>query len=118
VIILNGPSINVAKIKPTVPGTIVIKPTSTAKADLETMGKQVAQITTSCVENNIEVIDIILTFGTTKDISKRVKALIEHKEVKLLLLYTAKQIAESEQEYKDFVADMRDWYGLRVMCYR
>lgn len=101
-----------------IPAALIAKPTSTAKADLEIMAKQVAQITTSCVENNIEVEDIIITFGGSKDITKRVKSLIEHKEIKVLLLYSAKQVAENKQEYREFVADMRDWYQLKVICYR
>lgn len=105
-------------VQPLVPGVIVVKPSSTAKADIEIALKQVAQITTRCCKNNIEVIDIVVTFGSSKDISKRVKALIEQKEIQLLLLYTAKHAAKSEQEYKEFVADMRDWYGLKVVCYR
>ncbi len=108
----------VTQVKPLVPGVIVVKPLSTAKADIEIALKQVAQITTRCCKNNIEIIDIVVTFGSSKDINKRVKALMEQKEIKLLLLYTAKQAAESEQEYKGFVADMRDWYGIKVICYR
>lgn len=111
-------SISIIKTQPLIPATIIAKPISTAKVDLEIMAKQVAQITTACVENNIEVIDIIITFSSTKDILKRVKSLTEHKEIKVLLIYTAKQIAETEQEYRDFVADMQDWYGIKVLCYR
>lgn len=112
---MKGPA---TQVKPLVPGVIVIKPLSTAKSDIEIALKQVAQITTRCCKNNIEIIDIVVTFGSSKDINKRVKALIEQKEIKLLLLYTAKQAAESEQEYKGFVADMRDWYNIKVICYR
>lgn len=105
--------------RPTVvPGIIVIKPLSKNKDDIEISLKQVAQITTRCVPQKIYIEDIILTYGTTKDISKRVKSILEQKEIKVLLLYTAKQVADTEQEYKDFVADMRDWYNLRVICYR
>jgi hypothetical protein len=115
VITLKGP---VTQVQPLVPGVIVVKPLSTAKADIEIALKQVAQITTKCVKNNIEVIDIIVTFGSSKDISKRVKALVEQKEIHLLLFYTAKQAAETENEFTAFVSDMRDWYGLKVVCYR
>jgi hypothetical protein len=100
-----------------IPAVLVIKPTSTAKADIETMSRQIAQVTTSCVPKDIHIEDIIVTFGTSKDIAKRVKSLVEHKNIQLLLLYSAKQAAENEQEYKTFVADMRG-YGLKVICYR
>lgn len=113
---MKGPVAQV--VQPLVSGVIVVKPLSTAKADIEIALKQVAQIATKCTKGNIEISDIIVTFGSSKDISKRVKALIEQKEIQLLLLYTAKQAAETEQEYRGFVADMRDWYGLRVVCYR
>lgn len=101
-----------------VPSIIVIRPISKNKDAIEISLKQVAQITTKCVPQKIYIEDIILTYGNTKDISKRVKTLVEQKEIKLLLLYTAKQVAESEQEYRDFVADMRDWYDIKVICYR
>lgn len=102
----------------TTPAVIVIKPTSLAKADIETMTRQVAQITTACVKKDIEIVDIIVTFAGTKDITKRVKSLTDHKEVEVLLLYSAKQIADTEKEYATFVADMRDWHGLSVISLR
>lgn len=105
-------------IKPTVSSVIVVKPSSTAKADIEIALKQVAQITTKCTKDNIKITDIIVTFGNSKDIKKRVKALTEQKEFQLLLFYTAKQAAENEQEFREFVADMKDWYKLNVICYR
>lgn len=104
--------------KSLVPAIIVVKPASTAKADIETIAKQVAQITTACVQKGIVVEDIIVTFQSIKDVTKRVTSLLEHKEIKAILVYSPKQIATCEQEYIDFVADMKDWHGIRVINYR
>lgn len=105
-------------IKQLVSAVIVVKPASTAKVDIETIAKQVAQITTACVPKMIVVEDIIVTFQSIKDVTKRVTSLLEHKEIKALLIYSPKQIATCEQEYVDFVADMKDWYGIKVIHYR
>lgn len=51
---------------------IAMKPASTAKADLEVMAAQVAQMTTACCQENIKVDSIVITFGGIKDITKRV----------------------------------------------
>lgn len=104
--------------KSLVPAVIVVKPASTAKADIETIAKQVAQITTACVPKQIVVEDIIVTFQGIKDVTKRVMSLLEHKEIKALLIYSPKQIATCEQEYIEFVADMKSWYGIKVVNYR
>jgi len=45
---------------------IALKPASTAKVDLEVMSAQVAQITTACCQENIQVDSIIITFGGYK----------------------------------------------------
>lgn len=104
--------------KSLVPAVIVVKPQSTAKADIETIAKQVAQITTACVPKGVLVEDIIVTFQSIKGVTKRVTSLLEHKEIKAILVYSPKQIAACEQEYIDFVADMKDWYGIKVVNYR
>jgi len=104
--------------QPLIPAVIVIKLTSTAKADIEISCRQVAQITTTCVGKNIYVEDIIVTFQGVKDITNRVKSLTEHKEIEALLIYNEKQIASSEKEYLDFIRDMDTWYKLQVVTFR
>ncbi|ADU75658.1 hypothetical protein M972_112757 [Acetivibrio thermocellus AD2] len=97
---------------------IAVRPASTAKADLEVMAAQVAQLTTVCCQENIQVDSIIITFGGIKDITKRVKQLTEQKDISYLIIYSGKQIAENESEYVNFKRDMQDWYNLKVVCYR
>lgn len=97
---------------------IVVKPASTAKADIEIACRQVAQVTTACVPKNIYIEDIIVTYQGIKDIKKRVNSLMEHKEIQVLLIYNAKQIASSEKEYMEFVAELRDFYAIQVLNYR
>lgn len=101
-----------------IPAVIVIKPASTSKADIETVCRQTAQLTTVSVPKNIFIEDIIITFGGIKDISKRIKSLTEHKEIQIVLIYSAKQIAASSAEYMEFIADMNDFYKLKVINYR
>lgn len=97
---------------------IAVRPASTAKADLEVMAAQVAQITTACCQENIQVDSIIITFGGIKDITKRVNQLTEQKDIRYLIIYSGKQIADNESEYMNFKRDMQDWYSLQVICYR
>lgn len=104
--------------KQLIPAVIVVKPASTAKADIETACRQAAQITTEAVHNNIAIIDIIVTFQGGKDIAKRVKSLIEHKEIQVLLIYNAKQLFATKEECNEFIADMVDFYQIKVICYR
>lgn len=104
--------------KPLLPAVIVIKPISTAKADIETACRQVAQITTEAVHNGIVIIDIVIIFQGAKDIAKRVKSLTEHKEIKALLIYNAKQLFCTKEECNEFIADMTDFYGIKVINYR
>lgn len=106
------------KAKPLIPAVIIVKPVSTAKADIEIACRQVAQITTACVPKGVWIEDIIVTFGGIKDIEKRIKSLTEHKNITTILIYNAKQIATNEKEYLDFIRDMADWYRLKVICFR
>lgn len=105
-------------VKSLIPAVIVVKPLSTAKADLEVMAKQIANITTKCCRNNVEVVDIIVTLSGIKDIKKRIKALVEHREIQYLMVYSAKSIATNEKEFKEFVSDMQSWYGIEVKTIR
>lgn len=104
--------------KQLISAVIVIKPVSTAKADLETACRQVAQITTEAVHNNISIVDIVITFQSSKDITKRVKSLTEHKDIQALLIYNAKQLFSTKEECSEFIADMADFYGIKVINYR
>lgn len=104
--------------KALIPAVIVVKPTSSNKADIEISCRQVSQITTLCVPKGIVIEDIIVTYQGIKDIKKRVNSLMEHKEIQVLLIYNAKQIACSEKEYLEFVAELRDFYAIQVMNYR
>ena len=104
--------------KKLIPAVIVVKPASTAKTDIETACRQAAQITTEAVHNNIAIIDIIVTFQKAKDITKRVKSLTEHKDIQALLIYNAKQLFATKEECNEFMADMADFYGIKVICYR
>jgi len=84
---------------------IAVKPASTAKADLEVMTAQVAQMTTACCQENTQVDSIVITFGGIKDI-------------RYLILYSGKQITENRSGYLNFKRDMKDRYNLQVICYR
>lgn len=97
---------------------IVVKPESMVKTDLETMCRQIAQITTACVLKDVYVEEIIVTYNGIKDITKKVKSLTEHKEIQLLLVYNAKKIAAAEREYLEFVDNMKEFYGIKVISYR
>lgn len=97
---------------------IVVKIASTGKTDIEIACKQVAQITTACVHQGVYVEEIIVTHKGAKEVTKRVKMLVEHKEIQAILLYDSKQITESEDEYIEFIKDMIITFGLKVINYR
>lgn len=104
--------------QPLVPAIIIAKPTSTAKLDLEVMSKCIAQLTTEAVPNNLLIEDIIITFSGGKDIQKRIKSLTDHKDIRVILIYSAKQIFSTKDECHEFIATMADFYNIRVICYR
>ncbi len=106
---MKGPAVHTL-----IPAVVVVIAASTAKADLEVMVKQAANITTKCCKNGIVVEEIIVTFNGIKDINKRIKSLTQHKEIKYLMIYSAKSIANSEKEFMQFVDDMQTWYGIDV----
>lgn len=95
--------------KQLIPAVIIAKPSSTAKADLEVMSKCIAQVTTEAVHNNLLIEDIIITFTGAKDIEKRIKSLTDHKQIKVVLIYSAKQIFSTKEECFDFIATMADF---------
>lgn len=93
---------------------VAVKATSSSKKDMEEVLKETANITTICCHNNIRIIDIVFANGGIKDISKRIKEITQQAQINYLLIYEPKSIAISENEFMQFVADMRDFYGVEV----
>lgn len=104
--------------KELVPAVVAIKLASSSRLDTEAALCKTAKITTKACYAGIEIADIVSTYGGIKDIKKRIGALVEHKDIELLLLYSAREVAETERDFTAFVSDMRDLYGLKVICYR
>lgn len=84
------------------------------KAGQNAIVYQVAQITTMCVHNNVELVDGFVSFGGLKDIKKEAIKIFEKKPYKYLILYAPSQIAKSPQEFKDFVDELDQFYGIFV----
>ena len=43
---------------------------------------------------------------------------LDKADIRYLIIYSGKQIADNESEYLNFKRDMQDWYNLQVICYR
>lgn len=104
--------------KTLIPAVIVAKLPGNSKSELEVMAKQVAQLTTACVPQNIYIEDIVISYAGIKDIEKKIASLTEHKDIKVVLIYSAKQVASTEKEFYEFVATMADFYRIKVICFR
>lgn len=87
---------------------------STDKAGLEAMAYQIAQLTTLCVDHDAEVIDVIVTFGSTKDLVREVKRLDAKKRFDLLLVYSPSQIARTKLEYDTFAHELLTNFKIKV----
>lgn len=88
------------------------------KEDIKTLTFQVSQITTRCMNHNIKLFDTIVVFGGIKDVLREVKKLDEKGRFDYLIIYSPWQIAQTEQEYNDFVLTMQQEYQVEVLPYR
>ena len=88
------------------------------KKSIKHLAYQVARITTKCVTPNIKILDCIVTFGGTKDIIREVRKLLPTKDFQYLLIYSAKDISESEEDYNYFVSKLRNDYHIEVLTYK
>ncbi len=84
------------------------------KAAQNIMIQQMGQMVTKCCNNNIEVVDSFVTHGGLKDFKKEALKIFEKKAYRYLILYAPSQIAESEKEFKDFVVELEQFYGIEV----
>ena len=75
---------------------------------------QVAQITTKCCHNNIEILDGFVTHGGLKEFKKEAIRIFEKKSYRYLILYAPSQLTTSEKEFKEFVVELEEFYGIEV----
>lgn len=99
--------------KSLVPAVIAVK-AGKDKAGQNAIVHQVAQITTKCCYYNIEIVDGFVSFGGLKDIKKEAVKIFEKRPYKYLMLYAPSQIAQSQQEFRDFVEELEQFYGIQV----
>lgn len=92
--------------------------TSTDKESLEGLIFQVSQITAKCINNNIKLVDGIISFSGTKDILKRVRKLDKRKRFDILVIYSPHQIAKTKEEYQEFVSVLRSEFKVEVLYLR
>ncbi len=84
------------------------------KAGQNALVYQVAQMTTKCCDNNIEIVDGFVSHGGLKDFKKESLRIFEKKAYRYLILYAPSQIAQNQQEFKDFVSELEQFYGIQV----
>lgn len=88
------------------------------KKSIKHLAYQVARITTKCVNPNVKILDCIVTFGGTKDIIREVRRLLPTKDFQYLLIYSAKDISDSEEDYNCFVNTLNKDYHIEVLTYK
>lgn len=84
------------------------------KASQNIMIQQAGQMVTKCCNNNIEVVDSFVTHGGLKDFKKEALKIFEKRSYRYLILYAPSQIAASEKEFKEFVVELEEFYGIEV----
>lgn len=84
------------------------------KASQNVMIQQMGQMVTKCCDNNIQVVDSFISFGGLKDFKKEALKIFEEKSYRYLILYAPSQIATSEKEFKEFVVELEQFYGIEV----
>lgn len=92
--------------------------TSTDKESLEELAFEVSQITAKCINNNLKLVDCVISFSGTKDILKRVKRLDKKKRFDFLVIYSPHQIAKTKEEYQEFVSVLRSEFKVEVLYLR
>ncbi len=84
------------------------------KASQNVMVQQTGQMVTKCCNNNIEVVDSFVTHGGLKDFKKEALKIFEKKSYRYLILYAPSQITDSQKEFKEFVVELEEFYGIEV----
>lgn len=84
------------------------------KAGQNVMVQQTAQMITKCCDNNIQVIDSFISYGGLKDFKKEALKIFEKRSYRYLILYAPSQITDSQKEFKDFVVELEQFYGIEV----
>lgn len=88
------------------------------KDSIKALTYKVAKMTTDCVHQDIRVLDCIITFGGTKDILREVKKLHSMKEFDYLLIYSPKQIADTQTEFMLFADTLKKECKVEIKYYK
>ncbi|PHV69243.1 hypothetical protein CS063_16785 [Sporanaerobium hydrogeniformans] len=97
----------------TVPGVIVLR-AAKDKAGQKACAYQNCQITTKCVQSNIQAVDFIVTHGSLKEVEKETIRLFEQKHFKYLLFYSPRQFTSNQNEFIELVEMLEQFYGIYV----
>ena len=84
------------------------------KASQNVMIQQMGQMVTKCCDNNIQVVDSFISFGGLKDFKKEALTIFEKTTYRYLILYAPSQITDSAKEFKEFVVELEQFYGIEV----
>ena len=99
-----------------VPCVIVFK-AAKDKATQNTLVYQVAQVTTKCVEDDLKIVDSIVTHGGLKDVKREALAIYDRKKFSFLYFYAPSKIAKSAEEFKAFMEEMQK-HDIQVLWLR
>lgn len=100
-----------------VPVVVALK-TKSDKASLITFAYQLSTLVTKCVHSDFAVSDFVVTFGGTKDVLRELKKIDAKKRFEYVIVYSPKQIAQSAEEFDDFIAQVKSLYKSDVLWLR
>lgn len=104
-------------------GIIATRISGYLKVEIENACAITGILSTKCTRKNIKVDDFILvTKPTIKELSKRIKLIVENQPANMpisyLIVYTADTISEAKQEIGEFIHTIRRLYGIETLIYK
>lgn len=94
---------------------IIAKATGTSRKDIDSLGKKVSKLTSACIYNWVQIVDVLAVTGNIKEGLDRVKELAEARKINNLVIASKQDIANNEAEYNELFEQLISFYGVRII---
>lgn len=94
---------------------IIAKADGTSKKEIDALGKKVAKLTSACIYNWVQIVDVISIAGNLKEAIEKVEELAEARKINYLVIATKKDIAIKEVEYNEVFEQLLSSFGVRII---
>ena len=89
------------------------------KASIKSTVYQVTQMVTTCVRDNIQIIDCAISYsGSIKSLIKDLKLIDSRKRFDFVIVYSPMQIAKDPKEFAEFQQEVESSFKCEVMWLR